>query len=165
MAEQKSAQERAAAAASKDNPEAGVQKVDAQPLSDVQPAGVRQAGGPASHKEFVASDKYAHDAIPGANGPEAVGSGSPLPVDAAKAADDRRRAGIPEPPKVGPANNVDLYDTPGGYQAVPAGFDPYGLQQANAEVVAALREGPDPSKLGAEVKLVAGPGSKAVKDA
>jgi hypothetical protein len=77
---------------------------------------------------------------------------------------DRLRAGIPEPPKVGPAANVDLYDTPGGYQAVPAGFDPYGLEQANAKVRAALAEPTDPEKVGADVRLVAGPGSKAVKD-
>lgn len=148
MAEQKSAQERAAAAASKDNPDAGKQQVDTKPLDGVEPAGVRQAGGEASHKEFVASDPHAFEAQPQ--------GGFPVPVELATAAKDRREAGIPEPPKVNPNGTTDLYDTPGGYQAVPAGFDPYGLEQANSKVREAIATPADPSKVGAEIRKVAG---------
>jgi hypothetical protein len=163
MAENQSTAAKVAAAATKDNPDGGTQSVDTTPLEGVLPAGVRDAGGKESHKLLVAGDPHAFEAIPGATGPEAVGSGAPLPVAAAEGAKARLDAGVPEPPKVGPVGNVDLYDTPGGYQAVPAGFDPYGLVKANEEVAAALRAPADPAKVGADVKKVAGPGSKTVK--
>jgi hypothetical protein len=37
---------------------------------------------------------------------------------------ERTALGVPEPPKVGPIHNTDLYATPGGYVVVPAGVDP-----------------------------------------
>jgi hypothetical protein len=163
MAENQSTAAKVAAAATKDNPDGGTQKVDTTPLEGVQPFGVREAGGKESHKLLVGNDPHAFEAIPGATGPEAVGSGQPLPSAATEGMKARLDAGIPEPPKVGPIPNTDLYDTPGGYQVVPAGFDPYGLEKANEETAAAFRAPADPSKLGAEVKKVAGSGSKTVK--
>ena len=99
----------------------------ADPLAGVPTAGESDAGGAEQLARLVTSDPHAHEAIPAANGPEAIGSGQPLPEAAVSAMDERREAGVPEPPKVGPIENVDLYDTPGGYQAVPAGLKPSDL--------------------------------------
>jgi hypothetical protein len=98
-----------------------------QTLAGVQPAGVRQAGGEAQHAELVAGDPSAYESMPSAQGVEAVGSGTPVPQSAQEAMADRAARGLPEPPKVGPVQNVSLYDTPGGYQTVPAGLTPEDL--------------------------------------
>lgn len=45
--------------------------------------------------------------------------------DEVRAQADRARAGEPEPPKAPPS--TDLYETTGGFQAVPKGIDPESL--------------------------------------
>ncbi len=132
------------------------------PLIGVENVGVVEAGGKAAHEELVASDASAHEAIPGANGPEAIGSGQPVPSDAVQAQDARREAGVPEPPKVGPIPNVDLYDTPGGYQAVPAGFKPSDLAAGEIRHPGVSQVTKDASD--AHSEKVAGSGDKTVSE-
>lgn len=132
------------------------------PLIGVENVGVTEAGGEAAHAELVKSDSSVHEAIPGAKGPEAIGSGQPVPEDAVQAMDDRRAAGVPEPPKVGPIPNVDLYDTPGGYQVVPAGYKPSDLAQAEVRHPGASRVTVEASD--AHSEKVAGSGAKTVSE-
>lgn len=107
------------------------------------------------------NDPHKHEAIPGAKGPEAIGSGQPLPDAAVEGMSARLRDLEPEPPKVGPIGNVDLYDTPGGYQVVPAGMKPEDVGKVVNTVTAAA---PEPGDVG-ESKKVAGPGTATVKNA
>lgn len=108
--------------------------------------------------ENTKNDPHKHEAIPGAKGVEAVGSGQPLPDAAVEGMSARLRDLEPEPPKLGPIANVDLYDTPGGYQAVPAGMKPEDV----GKVVNAVTVAPAETDAG-DSKKVAGPGSKTVK--
>ena len=104
------------------------------------------------------TDPHQHEAIPGAKGPEAVGSGQALPDAAVEGMSARLAALEPEPPKVGPVGNVDLYATPGGYQAVPAGMDPADVGKVVNAVGAPAATTGDTG----EVKKVAGPGTSTV---
>ena len=131
-----------------------------KPLEGVLPFGVAQAGGPEGHEKFVASDPHVYESRPGQSGVEAVGSGVPPTVDAAKAMRDRANAGIPEPPKVGPIPNTTLLDTPGGYQVVPAGFTPDKLAEHQADLRAKLAVPQSAEETGADVRVVAGPGAE-----
>lgn len=106
------------------------------------------------------NDPHKHEAIPGAKGPEAIGSGQPLPDAAVEGMSARLAALEPEPPKIGPVANVDLYETPGGYQVVPAGMKPEDV----GKVVNAVTSAPTVADPG-ESKKVAGPGASTVKDA
>ncbi len=108
------------------------------------------------------NDPHKHEAIPGAKGPEAIGSGQGLPDAAVDAMSARLTNLEPEPPKVGPVANVDLYETPGGYQVVPAGYKPEEVGVVkNAVGRLTVADGGD--NVG-ESKHVAGPGGKTVKD-
>jgi hypothetical protein len=105
------------------------------------------------------NDPHKHEAVPGAKGVEALGSGQPLP-DAAVEGMSARLADLePEPPKIGPVQNVDLYDTPGGWQVVPAGMKPEEVGVVKNRVEAAPANSNDTG----ESKKVAGPGSSTVK--
>lgn len=106
------------------------------------------------------NDPHKHEAIPGAKGVEAIGSGQPLPDKAVEGMSARLAELEAEPPKVGPVANVDLYQTPGGYQAVPAGMKPQDV----GKVVNAVTAAPAEPAAG-EVTKVAGPGAATVKDA
>lgn len=105
----------------------------AETINDMRDQGVVTAGEvqAAGNPEAVTGDPDVHVAYPGApDGLEAVGSGHPVPPDARAAMEARAAAGIPEPPKIGPVHNTDLYDTPGGYQIVPAGMTPQDVEDA-----------------------------------
>lgn len=133
-------------------------KAAADPLQGTEKFGVADAGGKEAHAELVAGDPHAFEAIPGANGPEAIGSGQPVIEPAAEAMADRFDANVPEPPKVGPIPNTDLYDTPGGYQVVPAGVKPSELPVAG--VVSAGTVGKKTAESSDKhSEQVAGPGS------
>lgn len=134
-----------------------------RPLAGISPAGVAQAGGPEAHQQFVASDPHAYASMPGKQGVEAVGSGTPVPTDAQDAMRERANAGIPEPPKVGPVPNVTLWDTPGGFQVTPAGVHPDQLPQFQGSVrpqQGNYPQAPYGAEAGAEQLPVAGPGAE-----
>ena len=114
---------------------------------------------PTEVEKTAANDPHKHEAIPGAKGPEAIGSGQALPDSAIEGMSARLTNLEPEPPKVGPIGNVDLYETPGGYQAVPAGMQPKDV----GKVVNAVQRLAAPEESG-DVKKVAGPGAKTVKE-
>lgn len=117
----------------------------------------QQPKSQAAVDKAATNDPHKHEAIPGAKGQEAIGSGQGLPDAAVDAMSARLAALEPEPPKVGPVGNVDLYETPGGYQAVPAGMPPSEVGVVkNAVTVKAA-----PSEAG-ESKHVAGPGTSPV---
>lgn len=139
------------------DPEKGKAAAAADPLVGVENFGVVSAGGKEAHERLVASDPHAFKAIPGATGPEAVGSGQPVIAPAAAAMKARLDAGVIEPPKIGPVPNTDLYDTPGGYVITPAGVKPGGEPVA-APVIPARVEGTEQH----ETK-VAGSGEKTAK--
>lgn len=108
--------------------------------------------------KLAENDPYKHQAIPGAKGVEAIGSGQGLPDAAVDAMSARLTNLEPEPPKVGPVGNVDLYETPGGYQAIPAGMDPANV----GKVMNAVGRLTAPERAG-DVKKVAGPGTSPVQ--
>jgi hypothetical protein len=99
-----------------------------QTLAGVQPAGVREAGGRGAARR-------ARGGRPVTRTSRCLARRvSRLSVPAPRCRSRRRRRcgtartrGSPSRRRSGPVQNVSLYDTPGGYQTVPAGLTPEDL--------------------------------------
>ena len=99
--------------------------------SDQLSAADRKKLDPADPRAVELGDGDSKMVAAGGTGSDTAVPGVPVADKDRDAADERRLAGIPEPPK--PALYTDLHLTTGGYQVTPAGVSPQEMEDARVK--------------------------------